>query len=144
METNNYLKDENSPSRQGRRNFNIIRLLLEWYLFLQDCSCNEKYAIFPDSLIILFSAGKCFFCYRPCYDIGSNRKNRRNNCYAGGGFFMIPMLFRETFGIYNISGLLFSLLSRNLHSKQEKGMNVVSSKDMIGDDYIDYVMSSAE
>ena len=59
---------------------------------------------------------------------------------AVGGFFMIPLVFRETFHMYNmfwpaifiIIGILF-IISRR------KGFSGGGSKGITGDDYIDYV-----
>jgi len=57
-----------------------------------------------------------------------------------GGFFMIPLIFRESFHMYNmfwpsifiIIGVIFIVTKR-------KGWNAVTSKGMVGDDIIDYV-----
>jgi predicted membrane protein len=59
---------------------------------------------------------------------------------AVGGFFMIPLLFRETFHMYDmfwpsifiIVGVIFIVTKR-------KGWNIRSPQGLIGDDYVDYV-----
>jgi predicted membrane protein len=59
---------------------------------------------------------------------------------AVGGFFMIPLLFRVTFHMYNmfwpaifiIIGIVFIVTKR-------KGWNAVTSKGVAEDEYIDYV-----
>jgi predicted membrane protein len=59
---------------------------------------------------------------------------------AVGGFFMIPLIFRETFHMYNmfwpsifiIVGVIFIVSRRT-------GWNAIKSKGAVGDDYVDYV-----
>jgi len=57
METNNYLKDENSPSRQGRRNFNNNKVIIGVVLVLAGLFLVMKNTgIFPDFIDhIIFS-----------------------------------------------------------------------------------------
>lgn len=59
---------------------------------------------------------------------------------AVGGFFMIPLVFRHTFHMYNlfwpaifiIAGILFI-------SSRRKGWSGRVTKDLTSDDYIDYI-----
>jgi predicted membrane protein len=72
--------------------------------------------------------------------IGATEKTAGVIIMAVGGFFMIPLIFRETFHMYNmfwpsifiIIGIIFILTKRH-------GWNVGMSKGVGGDDYIDYV-----
>ena len=72
--------------------------------------------------------------------LGASEKTAGVIVMAVGGFFMIPLLFRETFHMYNmfwpsifiIIGVIFIVTKR-------KGWNSVTSKGVIGDDYVDYV-----
>jgi predicted membrane protein len=72
--------------------------------------------------------------------LGATEKTAGVIVMAVGGFFMIPLIFRETFHMYNmfwpsifiIVGVIF-IISRR------RGWNAVSSKGIVGDDYVDYV-----
>ncbi len=72
--------------------------------------------------------------------IGATEKTAGIIIMAVGGFFMIPLIFRETFHMYNmfwpsifiIVGIIFILTKR-------RGWNAGVSKGVAGDDYIDYV-----
>ena len=72
--------------------------------------------------------------------LGATEKTAGIIIMAVGGFFMIPLIFRETFHMYNmfwpsifiIIGVIFIVTKR-------KGWNAVSSKGMAGDEVIDYV-----
>jgi predicted membrane protein len=73
--------------------------------------------------------------------LGASEKTAGVIVMAVGGFFMIPLIFRETFHMYNmfwpsifiIVGVIFII------SKRRGGWNAVSSKGVVGDDYVDYV-----
>jgi predicted membrane protein len=72
--------------------------------------------------------------------LGATEKTGGIIVMAVGGFFMIPLIFRETFHMYNmfwpsifiIVGIIF-IVSRR------RGWNTASTKGIIGDDYVDYV-----
>jgi predicted membrane protein len=72
--------------------------------------------------------------------LGATEKTAGIIVMAVGGFFMIPLLFRETFHMYNmvwpsifiIVGVIFIVSRRH-------GWNTISSKGTVGDDYVDYV-----
>jgi predicted membrane protein len=72
--------------------------------------------------------------------IGATEKTAGVIIMAVGGFFMIPLIFRETFHMYNmfwpsifiIVGIVFILTKR-------RGWNAGVSKGVVGDDYVDYV-----
>lgn len=72
--------------------------------------------------------------------LGASEKTGGIIVMAVGGFFMIPLIFRETFHMYNmfwpsifiIVGIIF-IVSRR------RGWNAISTKGIIGDEYVDYV-----
>jgi predicted membrane protein len=74
--------------------------------------------------------------------LGASEKTAGIIVMAVGGFFMIPLVFRETFHMYNmfwpsifiIVGIIF-IVSRG---KNWNRANMIS-KGVIGDDYVDYV-----
>ena len=59
---------------------------------------------------------------------------------AVGGFFMIPLIFRETFHMYNMFWpSIFIIIGVIFIVSKRRGWNTVTSKGLHGDDYIDYV-----
>ncbi len=59
---------------------------------------------------------------------------------AVGGFFMIPLIFRETFHMYNMFWpSIFIIIGVIFIVSKRRGWNAVTSKGSLGDDYIDYV-----
>jgi predicted membrane protein len=74
--------------------------------------------------------------------LGSSEKTAGYIVMAVGGFFMIPLIFRETFHMYNmfwpsifiIVGIIFIVSRRGSWNRTN-----LNSKGIIGDDYIDYV-----
>jgi predicted membrane protein len=59
---------------------------------------------------------------------------------AVGGFFLIPTIFRETFHAYNMFWpSIFIIIGVIFIVSKRKGFNSVTSKGIIGDDYVDYV-----
>jgi predicted membrane protein len=74
--------------------------------------------------------------------LGSSEKTGGIIVMAVGGFFMIPLIFRETFHMYNmfwpsifiIVGIIFIVSRRHAWSP-----GTGNSKGITGDDYVDYV-----
>jgi predicted membrane protein len=96
---------------------------------------------FPDFIDhVIFSWPMLLVIIGLVMTLGSTEKTGGIIVMAVGGFFMIPLVFRETFHMYNmfwpsifiIIGVIFIVTRR-------RGWNSVKTKGMIGDDYIDYV-----
>lgn len=96
---------------------------------------------FPDFIDnVIFSWPMLLVAIGLVMTLGASEKTAGVIIMAVGGFFMIPLIFRETFHMYNmfwpsifiIVGVIF-IISRR------KGWNSVSSKGVVGDDYVDYV-----
>ncbi len=96
---------------------------------------------FPDFIDhVIFSWPMLLVTIGLVMTLGSTEKTAGIIVMAVGGFFMIPLVFRETFHMYNmfwpsifiIIGVIFIVTRR-------RGWNSVKTKGMIGDDYIDYV-----
>jgi predicted membrane protein len=74
--------------------------------------------------------------------LGASEKTSGIIVMAVGGFFLIPMIFRETFHAYNlfwpsifiIIGIIFIFSKRRAWNHAN-----LNSKEIIGDDFIDYV-----
>jgi len=96
---------------------------------------------FPDFIDnVIFSWPMLLVTIGLILTLGASDKTAGIIVMAVGGFFMIPLLFRETFHMYNmfwpsifiIIGVIFIVTRR-------KGWTPGKSRGMIGDDVIDYV-----
>ncbi len=74
--------------------------------------------------------------------LGASEKTGGIIVMAVGGFFMIPLLFRETFHMYNMFWpSIFIIIGVIFIMSKRRGWNraTLNSKGVIGDDYVDYV-----
>jgi predicted membrane protein len=140
METKNDFRDEQPVHEHHHLTNNrviigVVLVLAGLFLVLKNTG------IFPDYLThIIFSWPMLLVAIGLVLTLGATEKTAGVIVMAVGGFFMIPLLFRETFHIYNmfwpaifiIVGIIFIVTKR-------KGWNAVNSKGLGGDDYIDYV-----
>jgi predicted membrane protein len=149
METNENYKDDRRQARDEHRQFRhehhhftnnrpiIGAILVIVGLFL----VMRNTGIFPDFIDhVVFSWPMLLVAIGLVMTLGASEKTSGVIVMAVGGFFLIPMIFRETFHAYNlfwpsifiIIGVIFIFTRRH-------GWNSVTSKGIIGDDYIDYV-----
>ncbi len=142
METNENYRDENRPSRRehshlknNRAIIGVILVLVGLFLVMRNTG------FFPDFIDhVIFSWPMLLVAIGLVMTLGASEKTSGVIVMAVGGFFLIPMVFRETFHAYNmfwpsifiIIGVIFIFTKR-------RGWNSVSSKGVVGDDYIDYV-----
>jgi len=141
METNNDFRYEDHHSRHHHHLTNnrvvigVVLVLAGLFLVIRNTG------FFPDFIDhVIFSWPMLLVTIGLVMTLGASEKTAGVIVMAVGGFFMIPLLFRETFHMYNmfwpsifiIIGIIFIVTKR-------KGWNSVTSKGMIGDDYIDYV-----
>jgi len=147
METNDdyrgdrsFTKDEAGQnirrgSASNRAIIGVILVLAGFFLVIRNTG------IFPDFIDnVIFSWPMLLVVIGLVMTLGANEKTAGIIVLAVGAFFMIPLLFRETFHMYNmfwpsifiIVGIIF-IVSRR------KGFHSVSTKGVAGDDYIDYV-----
>ena len=142
METNNeYRTDSNLTGKEPYHNSNnkvligVVLVLAGLFLILRNTG------IFPDFIDnVVFSWPMLLVTIGLVLTLSSSEKTAGIIVMAVGGFFMIPLVFRETFHMYNmfwpaifiIIGILF-IVSRR------KGFASNAPKGMTGDDYIDYV-----
>ena len=142
METNNeYRTDSNLTGKEPYHNSNnkvligVVLVLAGLLLILRNTG------IFPDFIDnVVFSWPMLLVTIGLVLTLSSTEKTAGIIVMAVGGFFIIPMVFRETFHMYNmfwpaifiIVGILF-IISRR------KGFASGTTKGMTGDDYIDYV-----
>jgi predicted membrane protein len=72
--------------------------------------------------------------------LGASEKTGGIIVMAVGGFFMIPLIFRETFHMYNMFWpSIFIIIGIIFIVSRRRGWNSISTKGIMGDDYIDYV-----
>jgi len=142
METQNELRDERQTSGQNQPHMTNNRVVIGVVLVLAGLFLViRNTGLFPDFIDhIIFSWPMLLVAIGLVMTLGASEKTAGVIVMAVGGFFMIPLLFRETFHMYNmfwpsifiIIGIIFIVTKR-------KGWNSVNSKSMIGDDYIDFV-----
>ncbi|MBN2633273.1 MAG: hypothetical protein JXR66_06955 [Bacteroidales bacterium] len=140
METLNDYKDE--KPRHRIMNNTSSRVLIGVVLVLTGLALVIKNTgLFPDFIDnIVFSWPMLLIVIGLVMTLGSTEKTGGIIVMAVGGFFMIPLIFRETFHMYNmfwpsifiIVGIIFIVTKR-------KGWNAVSRTGRDGDDVIDYV-----
>ena len=142
METINEYPNDGNPS--GKESYHgsdnkiligVVLVLAGLFLILRNTG------IFPDFIDnVIFSWQMLLVTIGLVMTLGATEKTAGIIVMAVGGFFMIPLVFRETFHMYNmfwpaifiIVGILF-IVSRR------KGWAGGASKGITGDDYIDYV-----
>ncbi len=139
METNNDYRDDRSPRHEHRHTGNrviigVILVLAGLFLVIRNTG------FFPDFIDhVIFSWPMLLVAIGVVMTLSSTEKTAGIIVMAVGGFFMIPLVFRETFHMYNmfwpsifiIVGIIFIVTKR-------KGWNSYT-KGVVGDDYIDYV-----
>ncbi len=143
METiNDYRDDNRLPAGRERHHLTNNRVIIGVILVLAGLFLViRNTGFFPDFIDhVIFSWPMLLVAIGLIMTLRATEKTAGIIVMAVGGFFMIPLVFRETFHMYNmfwpsifiIIGVIFIVTKR-------KGWNVASSKGMIGDDYIDYV-----
>ncbi|MCU0471842.1 MAG: cell wall-active antibiotics response protein [Bacteroidales bacterium] len=142
MKTNNEFKDERHFSGHDHHHLTNNRVIIGVVLVLAGLFLViRNTGFFPDFIDhVIFSWPMLLVTIGLVMTLGASEKTAGIIVMAVGGFFMIPLLFRETFHMYNmfwpsifiIIGIIFIVTKR-------RGWNAVISKGMIGDDYIDYV-----
>jgi predicted membrane protein len=96
---------------------------------------------FPDFIDnVIFSWPMLLVAIGLVMTLGATEKTAGIIVMAVGGFFMIPLIFRETFHMYNMFWpSIFIIIGVIFIASRRKGWNAVSSKGVAGDDYVDYV-----
>jgi predicted membrane protein len=142
METNNEYKGENRRHDRDHHHLTNNRVVIGVILVLAGLFLAIKNTgFFPDNVThIIFSWPMLLITIGVVMSLGAAEKTAGVIVMAVGGFFMIPLVFRETFQMYNmfwpsifvIIGIIFIVTKR-------KGWNAVTSKGTAGDDYIDSI-----
>jgi predicted membrane protein len=97
--------------------------------------------IFPEFIDnVIFSWPMLLVVIGLVMTLGASEKTAGVIVMAVGGFFMIPLIFRESFHMYNMFWpSIFIIVGVIFIVSRRRGWNAVRSKGVIGDDYIDYV-----
>jgi len=142
METNDAYKSEDRRHDHSHHHLTNNRVIIGVILVLAGLFLAIKNTgIFPDSLThIIFSWPMLLITIGVVMTLGAAEKSAGVIVLAVGGFFLIPLVFRESFHMYNMFWpSIFVIIGIIFIATKRKGWNAVSSKGMVGDDFIDYV-----
>jgi predicted membrane protein len=143
METNGTFKDERRAQRHehhhlttNRPIIGVILVLVGLFLVMRNTG------VFPEFIDhVVFSWPMLLVAIGLVMTLGASEKTSGVIVMAVGGFFLIPMIFRETFHAYNMFWpSIFIIIGVTFIVTKRKGWgNSVASKGITGDDYIDIV-----
>jgi predicted membrane protein len=141
METNVNYGNENRPYREdhhlknNRAIIGVVLVLVGLFLVMRNTG------IFPDFIDhVIFSWPMLLVAIGLVMTLGGAEKTAGVIVMAVGAFFLIPTIFRETFHAYNMFWpSIFIIIGVIFIVSKRKGWNSVTSKGIIGDDYVDYV-----
>ncbi|NMC37738.1 MAG: cell wall-active antibiotics response protein [Bacteroidales bacterium] len=140
METNDGFKDlRRRPHEHHLSNNRVIIgvVLVMAGLFL----VIRNTGFFPDFIDdVVFSWQMLLIVIGLVMTLGATEKTAGIIVMAVGGFFMIPLLFRETFHLYNMFWpAVFIIVGIIFITTRRKGWGAATSKGVSGDDYVDFV-----
>jgi predicted membrane protein len=156
METNENFKEERHQAREERRQardeyrqlrhehhhltsnrpiIGVILVLVGLFLVMRNTG------FFPDFIDhVIFSWPMLLVAIGLVMTLGASEKTSGVIVMAVGAFFLIPMIFRETFHAYNMFWpSIFIIIGVLFIATKHRGWNSVKSKGVIGDEFVDYV-----
>lgn len=141
METNVNYGNENRPFREdhhlknNRAIIGVVLVLVGLFLVMRNTG------IFPDFIDhVVFSWPMLLVAIGLVMTLGGAEKTAGVIVMSVGAFFLIPTIFRETFHAYNMFWpSIFIIIGVIFIFSRRKGWNSVTSKGIIGDDFVDYV-----
>lgn len=143
METNSEYRDENKLPRHEFHNhltnnrviIGVILVLAGLFLVIRNTG------FFPDFIDnVIFSWPMLLVTIGIIMTIGASEKTAGIIIMAVGGFFMIPLIFRETFHMYNMFWpSIFIIIGVIFIATKQRVTGGSRSKGMTGDDVIDYI-----
>jgi predicted membrane protein len=141
METNQTIRDEKRPYRhEGQIQSNrviigVVLVLLGLFLVMRNTG------IFPHFIDhVIFSWPMLLVTIGLIITLSSSGgKTSGIIIMAVGGFFLIPIIFRETFDINMFWPAVFIIIGVVFILSKRRGWNSVPTGPQTGDDYIDYV-----
>ena len=149
METNGDFRDEHrriseEPRNKGSEHHHLTnnRTLIGVVLVLAGLFLViRNTGFFPEFIDdVIFSWPMLLVAIGLVMTLGATEKTAGIIVMAVGGFFMIPLVFRETFHMYNMFWpSIFIIIGIVFIISRRRGWNAVTTKGIIGDDYVDYV-----
>jgi predicted membrane protein len=149
METNENFRDERRQAREEYRQvkrehrhlhsnrpiIGVVLVLAGLFLVMRNTG------VFPEFIDnVIFSWPMLLVVIGLVMTLGAAEKTSGVIVMAVGGFFLIPMIFRETFHAYNMFWpSIFIIVGVIFIATKRKGWNSVTSTATVGDDFIDYV-----
>jgi len=135
METNDNYKDDRPSRTNNRIIIGVVLVIAGLFLVIRNTG------FFPDFIDnVVFSWPMLLVAIGLVMTLGGTDKTAGVIVMAVGGFFMIPLIFRETFHIYNMFWpSIFIIVGVIFIASKRRGWNAVSSKGAVGDDFVDYV-----
>jgi predicted membrane protein len=134
-DVNYHRKHEHHHHHHNRPVIGVILVLVGLFLVMRNTG------VFPDFIDhVVFSWPMLLVAIGLVMTLGASEKTSGVIVMAVGGFFLIPMIFRETFHAYNMFWpSIFIIIGVIFITSRHRGWNASVSKGVIGDDYIDYV-----
>jgi predicted membrane protein len=142
METNGDFRDEKRQPEHEHHHLSNNRIIIGVILVLAGLFLViRNTGFFPEFIDnVIFSWPMLLVAIGLVMTLGASEKTAGVIVMAVGGFFMIPLIFRETFHMYNMFWpAIFIIVGVIFIATKRRGWNAVTSKGAIGDDYIDYV-----
>jgi predicted membrane protein len=140
METNSDFKSQDRQPHDHHLSNNrviigVVLVLAGLFLVVRNTG------FFPDFIDnVIFSWQMLLVVIGLVMTIGASEKTGGIIVMAVGGFFMIPLLFRETFHMYNMFWpAVFIIIGVIFISTKRRGWGTATSKGIAGDDYVDLV-----
>lgn len=123
------------PTTSNKTLIGVILVLAGLFLVIRNTG------FFPDFIDnVIFSWPMLLVVIGLVMTLGSTEKSAGVIVMAVGGFFMIPLIFRETFHMYNMFWpSIFIIIGVIFIVSRRRGWNAPISKGIAGDDYVDYV-----
>jgi len=141
METNSDFNTQNGQPREHHHLSNnrvligVILVLAGLFLVIRNTG------FFPEFIDnVIFSWQMLLVVIGLVMTIGASEKTGGIIVMAVGGFFMIPLLFRETFHVYNMFWpAVFIIVGIIFITTKRRGWNQTTSKGIANEDYVDFV-----
>jgi len=142
METNENYKGDNLHQRHEHHHLTNNRAIIGFILVLVGLFLVlRNTGFFPDFIDhVVFSWPMLLVAVGLIMTLGSTEKTAGVIVMAVGGFFLIPMIFRETFHAYNMFWpSIFIIIGVIFIVSRRRGIGAVTTKGIAGDDWVDYV-----
>ncbi|HOW10338.1 MAG TPA: DUF5668 domain-containing protein [Bacteroidales bacterium] len=122
-------------SAGNRAIIGVVLVLTGFFLVIRNTG------IFPEFIDnVIFSWPMLLVVIGVVMTLGAREKTAGVIVMAVGAFFMIPLIFRETFHMYNMFWpSIFIIVGIIFIVSKQRGFHSVTTKGVVGDDFVDYV-----